>query len=434
MRLGMSSRKRQSGQMLPIAAAAFVVMCGLAGLAIDASRDYLDKRNAQNAADFATLAAAKQMAMGTSLSSPLAPNSAPVHAAHDFAANNGFDTTYSNACDQSSATSFSATWFDVGGVPCSSNTGFNNKVTVKSPPTSLPGSPVPIACQGPGAYTCVQVVITSRVAELFTAVLGIPFAYVTVGASAQATLPSSTVTMPPPNALVLYQPQSGCNKADQQCFDESKPVTRTSLSCSGANNCPTFWVRPGTAPKIYGFDGITLTPSGDYSTLQSNGDMVVQDRTTICDPYNGAVCAPNTAIGANGFAIPGGTKLYCSKIGGGGSSATPCTTTGQSTLNEIDGNQAAWLTPSYWYPNVDTSGLKNCGALILNGNAVYGPCVNPKELYTIEPGRYSYIVINHGTYEFDPGLYDITDVAPVNTATGAGYTANGIDHSGEVAA
>src|SRR6185437_518322 len=92
MTIWCSSRKRQSGQMLPIAAAAFVVMCALAGLAIDASRDYLVKRNAQNAADFATLAAAKQMAQSTSLSSPIAANSAAVHAAHDFASTNGFDT------------------------------------------------------------------------------------------------------------------------------------------------------------------------------------------------------------------------------------------------------------------------------------------------------------------------------------------------------
>ncbi len=180
MKIGITSRRRQSGQMLPIAAASFLVMCALAGLAIDASRDYLVKRDAQNAADFATLAAAKQMAMGTSLSAPLSPNSAAVHAAHDFAANNGFDTTYSNACDQSAPTSFSATWFDVGGVPCNATTGFDAKVTVKSPPTALVGSPVPIACQGSAGYSCVQVVITSRVAELFTAVLGIPFAYVTV--------------------------------------------------------------------------------------------------------------------------------------------------------------------------------------------------------------------------------------------------------------
>jgi hypothetical protein len=435
MTIWCSSRKRQSGQMLPIAAAAFVVMCALAGLAIDASRDYLVKRNAQNAADFATLAAAKQMAMGTTLSIPIAPNSAAVHAAHDFADNNGFPTIFSNACDTSTPASFSATWFDVGGPSCGATTGFNNKVTVRTPPVALPGSPVPLVCQGAGAYSCVQVEITARVAELFTAVLGIPFAYVTVGASAQATLPVSIVNLPPPNALVLYQPQAGCVKASQQCFDETKPVTRTQLSCSGAtDNCPTFWVRSGSSPKLYGYDGSTLTPAGDYTALQSNGDMVVQDRTTICDPYNGATCAQNVAIGAAGFAVPAGTKLYCSKIGGGGSSTTPCTTTGQAPLNEIDGNQTPWLTPAYWFPSVDTSGLKNCGALVLNGNQVYGPCVNPLELYTIQPGRYSYIVINHGTYEFESGLYDILGSAPVNTATGAGYTANGIDHSGEVAA
>src|SRR5258708_19604206 len=79
MKIGITSRRRQSGQMLPIAAASFLVMCGLAGLAIDASRDYLVKRDAQNAADFATLAAARQMPMGTSLSPPPTPNSPPLH-------------------------------------------------------------------------------------------------------------------------------------------------------------------------------------------------------------------------------------------------------------------------------------------------------------------------------------------------------------------
>ena len=428
--LYVSSKRKQSGQILPIAAAAFLVMCALAGLAIDASRDYLIKRDAQNAADFAVLAAAKQMAIGTSLSSPIASNSAPVMAAHDFAALNGFSTIYSTACDVPGASSFSATWFDVGGLPCGSTTGFNNKVTIQTPPVSLPGNPAPPACTGPGQFSCVQVLISTRVAELFTSVLGIPFAYVTVGASAQAVLPGSSVNAPPPNALVLYQPQSGCDKSSQQCFDETLPVARALLSCSGgSNNCPTFWTRQGTAPSFYGFNGSVLTPAGDYTTVRSNGDMVVQDRTTFCDPYNGLVCAANTAVGFNGFAVPSGAKLYCSKIGGGGASTTPCTTTVQSPLNEIDGNQGGWSSPAYWYPTVKTSGLASCGSLILNGNAVYGPCANASDPYVIGPGFYSSIVINHGTYEFDPGLYDITGVAPVNTLTGSGYTANGIDHS-----
>ncbi|HEY0830468.1 MAG TPA: pilus assembly protein TadG-related protein [Candidatus Dormibacteraeota bacterium] len=430
----MTSRKRQSGQLLPIAAAAFLVMCALSGLAIDASRDYLDKRNAQNAADFAVLAAAKQMSFASSLSSPITSGSTPVQAAHDYAANNGFSTIYNNNCDASSGGGFTTSWFDVTGLPCNATAGFNSKVSVNQPAVGLPGSPVAAACSGAAQFTCVQVVITSRIAELFTSVLGIPYAYVTVGASAQTALPSSSFDAPPPNAVTIYQPQSGCDAADQQCFDETKPAARALLSCSGGtNNCPTFWARQGTAPKIYGYDGSILTPAGDYTAVRSNGDMVLQDRTTICDPYNGIACAANVAKGPSGFAVPGGTKLYCSKFGAGAVSLTPCTTTGpggQSPLNEIDSNQAGWSAPGYWYPSV-TAPTTFCGSLILNGQPMYGPCADPGEPYLIGPGVYNYIVINHGNYEFDTGLYDIMGLAPVNTATGGGYIANGIDHSKE---
>ena len=428
-------RRTQSGQILPIAAAGFIVLAAIAGLAIDASRDYLVKRNAQNAADFAALAAAKQMTLTGNLSIAIAPNSATVIAAHDFAANNGFSTLFSNACDSTAGGGFTTTWFDVAGLPCTATSGFTNKVSVNSPAINLPGSPVPPVCQGSGTYACVQVVISASVAELFASVIGIKKAYVTVGASAHATLPGSSINAPSPSALVLYQPQVGCVVASQQCFNEANPVGRTQLSCTGGtNNCPTFWTRPGTIPKIYGYDGIYASPSADFTAMQSNGDMVVQDRTTLCDPYNAAVCAPNSMMGARGFALPVGANVYCSKYGGGASTLTPCTTTGQPSLNEVDANQAAYLPPAYWQPTVDTSGLKSCGALILNGQAVSGPCFNAAEPYLIEPGFYQYIVINHGTYEFDQGLYDITGKAPVNTVTGAGYTANGIDHSREVAA
>src|ERR1700674_357694 len=167
-----SSRKRQSGQILPIAAAAFLIMCALAGLAIDASRDYLSKRDAQNAADFATLAAAKQMAQSGTISAALTANSATIQAAHDFAANNGFFTIYSNGCDVASGISFSATWFDAIGPACSATTGFVNKVTLNNPPINLPGSPVPQACTGQAKYSCVQIVITTRISQLFTSILG----------------------------------------------------------------------------------------------------------------------------------------------------------------------------------------------------------------------------------------------------------------------
>jgi len=426
-----SSRRRQSGQILPIAVVGFIVLAAIAGLAIDASRDYLIKRNAQNAADFAALAAAKEMTLSGDVSVPLTSGSAAVTAAHDFAANNGFPTLNGNGCDSSAGGGFSATWFDVAGLPCNATSGFTNKVTVRTPVQALQFSSVPPVCQGSGQFSCVQVVITTNVAQLFASVIGINKAYVTVGAAAHAVLPGSTVNSPPPNALVLYELQTGCDP-DNQCFNEAAPVGRSQLSCSGGtNNCPTFWTLPGTKPQLYGYDGSAFSPAVDYAAVESNGDMVTQDRTTICDPYNGLICAPNTAVGSSGFAIAGGAKAYCSKIGGGGTAFTPCTTTGQPALNEIDANQGPFNPAAYWAPSVNTRGLANCGGLILNGQAVAGNCAKPGEPYLIEPGSYDYIVINHGTYEFDQGLYDITGTAPVNTQTGGGYFANGIDHSRE---
>jgi Putative Flp pilus-assembly TadE/G-like len=426
-------RSRQGGQVLPIFAAALLVMCALAGLAIDASRDYLIKRQAQNAADFAVLAASKQMTYMANFKNPLAGGSNPVVAAHDYAANNGFKTIYNQSCDQTSGTTFTTTWFDVSGLPCNATSGFTNKVTLNSPPIGIPGSPVPLACTGKGANSCVQVVITTQISQLFTTVLGISHAYVTVAASAEATLPMSSFDAPPPMAVVLYQPQAGCDSAEQQCFDETKPVARQQLSCASAqnNNCPTFWGRQGTAPKIYGYDGSVLSNPGDYTTLQSAGDMVIQDRTTICDSYNGATCSPNAAVGASGYAVPAGAHVYCSNhVGGGGA----CTNTGQSNLSTLYSNQTSYVQPSYWVPFVDTTELKDCGSLVLNGQPVYGPCSNAQEPFQIGNGFYHYIVINHGTYEFASGLYDITGKAPVNRATGIGYTANGIDHSRETGA
>ncbi|HKW07178.1 MAG TPA: pilus assembly protein TadG-related protein [Candidatus Dormibacteraeota bacterium] len=425
--------KRQGGQVLPIAAAAFLVMCALAGLAIDSSRDYLIKRQAQNAADFAALAASKQMAQQLSLSSPLATGSNAVKAAHDYAANNGFNTIYNTTCDQPGPGTFTTTWFDVTGLACGATSGFTNKVTLNSPAENIPGAPVPTVCTGKGADSCVQVVITAQIGQLFTAVLGISRAYVTVAATSQAVLPSSAFDAPPPIAVSLYQPQTGCVPAAQQCFDETKPVGRSQLSCTGAgNNCPTFWAGPSTSPKIYGYDGSVLNTPTHYTAMQSNGDMVIQDRTTVCDPYGGATCGANSAIGASGWAIPAGAKDYCN--GNTGAVSTPCTNSGQASLSRLYGNQAGFSSPVYWYPTVDASNLHDCGSLILNGQAVYGPCANAQDPYTIGNGIYDYIVINHGSYEFGPGLYDITSKAPVNNRTGAGYTANGIDHSQETAA
>lgn len=428
-----TAHRWEGGQVMPIAVIIFVVLFAIAGLAIDSSRDYLTKRQAQNAADFAALAAAKQLALSGNISGPPSSGSNAVKAAHDFAANNGFGTIFSAGCDSGGGGGFSTTWFDLPGVPCGATTGFTNKVSVRSPAVSIPGSPVPPVCIGAGQYSCFQVLITTKVSELFAAVIGISTAYVTVAGTAHATLPGVTYSTPPPNALVLYEQYATCGGGNQ-CFNAASPVGRSGLSCSGGtNNCPTFWVVPSAGIDIYGYDGAFLTPAADETAVQSNGAMVIQSRSTICDPYNGATCSHNTTVGSKGFALPPATPVFCSKYGTG-ANPTPCTTTGQPTLAELDSAQTAYIPPGYWTPTVDTSKLSNCGGLVLNGGPVTGSCANITEPYLIEPGKYQYIVINHGTYEFDAGLFDIVDTAPVNTATAAGYNANGIDHSREVAA
>ncbi len=431
----MHRTRRQAGQVMPVAVIIFIVLCAIAGLAVDGGRDYLTKRNAQNAADFSALAAAKQLALSGNLNQVVASGSNPVIAAHDFAANNGFATLYSTSCDAASGGSFTATWFDRPGFSCNATAGFTNKVSVHSPAIDIPGSPVPPICLGSSQYSCFQVTITTRVSQLFASVLGIDTAFVTVGGTAHATLPGVLYNTPPPNALILREPYGTNCGEGKQCFDATKPASRANLICDSASNCPTFWVRPGASINIYGYDGAVLTPPNDRTTLQSNGAMVVQSRSTLCDPYNGAVCAQNTVVGARGFAVPSGTPVYCSNYGSGATgNSTPCSTTVQTPLAELDGAQTSFVSPSAWAPSVNTSGLPNCGALVLNGGPVSGSCAKAGEPYVIMPGIYQYIAINHGTYEFDPGLYDITGSAPVNSATGSGYVANGIDHSKETAA
>jgi len=447
--------RSEAGQAILIMAVGIGMLVALAALAIDAANLYLVRREAQNAVDFASFAAGKPLAAAA-----FAPGRAPnpgdplVHAAHDFATLNGFPTVYSTTCDSASLTSFSATWFDSAGTACTATSGYLTRIQVNVPPVSINGAPIPSICTGPSTqYTCVQVVMTRRVDTFFARVFGVLNNYFTVAAVVNATPQIQGYTLPPPIAAYLYQPLSqqapgGC-RSPNTCFNESLPVTRA-LTCSagacpaatGGSNSPTLWVRDNVNVSFFGTDGKKTIPvGGDVVTLQSNGDMVLQSDTVFCDPYNGAKCSLTDAVGANGFSAQPGSKLYCSGFDKGGTSngLIGCTTTGQSSLNHLRGKETAFVTPTAWAPIIDTSGLASCGALILNGDPVSSSfigahdaeCSSAAEPYVIEPGRYQYIVINHGTYEFESGFYDLTGTAPVNTLSAAGYRANGIDHSRE---
>ncbi len=435
--------RRQRGQVLPLGALLMVALVGFAGLALDAGHLYVVAWSAERAADAAALAAGRSLTSALQSAPPSSSANPAVQAVHDWAGVNGFPTLFPspNPCDttvagapQPGLSQFTTSWFDTS-VACNATTGFNTRVTVYSPPPTLTAN----CSQQP--YNCMQVVVTQQVTNYLMGVLGQPVSTVTASASVFAEPPKGNLTLPPPVALYLYQPQSkqaGCPSLSQQCFDETVPPQRSGMSCKGGlPNCPTLWVQPGSGPLIAGYDN---SPGADLVAVESNGDAVLQDATTICDPYGGAACAANTVTGARGLAMATATKIFCSGFGVGSTSNTspPCTTTGQAPLGTLYTNETTFVAQS-WAPIVNTS-LPVCGALILNGdvvnNSFFVPPSSPQcnastnEPYTIQAGQYQYIVVNHGAYEFEAGLYLITGTAPVNTNP-VGTLANGIDHSQE---
>jgi Flp pilus assembly protein TadG len=435
--------EQRRGQAMVIFALIFVVLVGFAGLSLDATHLYLVQHTAQKAVDAAALAAGKRLAGATQQTPVPNSNDLAAIAAHDFAGADGFITTRSTACDTTvtsgSLTRFTTWWYDTAGVTCGSASGFNTAVGIAVPPFSLTPH-----CQTT-PYNCMQVMIQSKVQNFLVGTLGIPTTMIAASATVYAQPTGTSYDYPYPVAVYLYQPAVTSMllcPAGQQCFDRTKVPARTLMSCSSAGaNCPTYWARPEASSIIVGVDGTTLNPPQDVVALESNGDMVMQGSIgdEYCDPYGVGVtgCTLGLAIGSKGYAIAPGAIAYCATAGGAGTRLpTPCTAAGPggTPTTPVYANESVFASHT-WTPRVDLSGLRTCGSLLLNGGTVASglassTCAPPAaEPYAVLPGIYDWIVINHGSYSFEPGIYDITGVAPVNTAT-SGF-ANGIDHSRE---
>jgi Flp pilus assembly protein TadG len=430
-----NGRAGHRGQVMVIFALMFVVLVGFAGLALDATHLYLVQHTAQKAVDAAALAAGKRLA-GATQQSPIADsNSLAAVAAHDFAGADGFITTRNVACDRTttvgSLTRFSTTWYDTAGVACGSSSGFNNAVTLVVPPYALTPH-----CQTT-PYNCMQVIINSQVQNLVMGSVGFPTSNVSASATVFAQPSGIVYSTPPPLAYYLYEAPTGQCGLGYQCFDRTKAPTRSMLTCGVTANCPTYWVQNGAGTLVVGVDGATLNPPTDTVAAESNGDMVVGDISSFCDPYGGRAnqCLRTPPVGAYGFALNPSAKLYCSGFSAGSTALPiPCTTPGPGAygLGTMYGNETSFSTKS-WTPRFDLAGLPSCGTVVLNGDPVGSSgstCPPPaSEPYNLLPGIYQSIVVNHGTYTFEPGVYDIQGKAAVNTALVG--KANGIDHSRE---
>ena len=400
----------------------FLFLFGIVALALDAGHLFLVNLQLQNAVDSATLAAGKTLALVAQSGPPGSSSNAAVAAAHDFGNVNGFVTRFPGACDVVTSTQFTTSWFDTASPgSCGAGATYNTRVDVYVPPI---GTLTPNCAARP--YNCIQVQITQKVSTYLFGALGVPWTNVSATAVAYAQPPGTFLNYPPQYAVYLYEPQASC-PAGNQCFNESLAPSRSNMSCAGSNNCPTLWGRNLTQPLIKGYDG-SLSSAGDTVAVQSKGDIVVEDTggMTICDPYNGGTCVAGTAVGAKGFALAPGANLRCN----GGTTqplGLPACSLPIPTLGAIYGNEISPFVAQAWTPTV-TLPTNDCGYLVLNGEQVRNhaglgsatgcnPAIGSE--FTIMPGRYSYIVINHGKYEFAGGLFEITGSAPAGV----------IDHS-----
>jgi hypothetical protein len=199
----------ERGQALVIIALAIVVLAGMAGLVVDGGNAFLDRRNAQNAADSAVLASALARIKGD-------PNWGG--AAIESAAGNGYN-----------------------------NDGVRNKVELHSPPANGPYT---------GDINYVQVVITSHVPTYFARVIGRTELVNVVQATARTKLPEVKELLDG-HALVSLAPTSDCNN-DKSFWVHGEAT----LSVSGGgvfvnsdnNTCALFQNGSGSIRVADGYD------------------------------------------------------------------------------------------------------------------------------------------------------------------------------------
>lgn len=202
----------ERGQALVIIAIAIVVLAGLTGLVIDGSNTFLDRRNAQNAADSAALAAALARIRG---------GQNPTAAALAVAETNGY-----------------------------ANDGVSNTVTVHIPPIS-----------GPNAddVEYVQVIIVSNVKTYIASIFGWKSFTNEVQAVARSK-PSEIRELLHGMAVVSLAPESNCSneKAFWVHGDATLSISGGGVYVNSKNKDCAFIQQGNGSIQIQGGDGITV--------------------------------------------------------------------------------------------------------------------------------------------------------------------------------
>src|SRR5829696_5045958 len=162
----MKNIKSERGQALIIFALAAIGLFGIAGLAIDGSAKFSDRRHAQNAADTAAIAAALEKA--TALTDGMSNESPSSHLVETCPPPTG--VTPSPVCNA----------LQLAGLDRANSNGYDNDLTSNTVEVYSP----PVSGYYTGDESYVQVIITSHVNTFFARVVGVPQTHNTVEAVA----------------------------------------------------------------------------------------------------------------------------------------------------------------------------------------------------------------------------------------------------------
>jgi hypothetical protein len=408
---------REQGQVLVLLALGATVLIGLSALALDIGTGTVQQQSEQQAADQLAMAAASNL----SEASPRLLSAAPVAtdpawltaAVETLDTGDGCGSACAVVADCPTQGSGAASGFDLifTDLGCST-AGWTTELEVTDPPRPPSGTILPAVCQGSGdPYNCVGVELSHRQAISLGQVVGLTSQVISAWAVAEMVPDLGDISLPSPVAVTLYPNPNPWNSA--------QPASRSNLLCA---NCPSLQDDSGAA--LQGQDAALAANGQEGVALLSGGPVEIGSLGGgICDPSLG------TCPGADGLAVLSGDVYctgegYCTEPGPGGDAEGPL------AAAEVTSTLA---DPPSWSPTVTTTGLPDCGALELDGASVAASyalagSVRPAasgcstDTNLLQPGVYSYIVINHGSYSFAPGLYDITGLAPTGV----------IDHSGEV--
>jgi Flp pilus assembly protein TadG len=301
----LNSRKTnpERGQALIIIVLATIVLAGMAGLVIDGGNVFLDKRNAQNAADSAALAAALTRGRG---------GSNVAGAALDNAAQNGYD-----------------------------NDGSTNVVEVHYPPTDGP-------YKNNAEY--VQVVITSNVKTYFARVVGWRQLTNKVQATARTKTPEVREILHG-QAVIALAPNSDCNnkKAFWVHGEATLDITGGGVFVNSANNQCAFLQNGSGSIRIRDNHQINVVGGATIQKPQllTPGVTVGVASTSYPPPFfmpkfscggSAVVSEDGTSMTAGSwddvFPPPGVTNLE---------SGTYCLGNGMDVVDNLDGSNVVFI-------------------------------------------------------------------------------------------